>query len=1118
MDAGKTIRKALLAAKSIAGAVGVSSRPGFARGGSPAPISVEAWHGSDTPFDAFDQNLRGTVTKSSDARRAHWLTGSLRRASQAARDANAASDTNLPIVTKWRLDMRNPHIHDAPLSLMDPSDSARVIALAKRRGHDAVIFPKGEDEGHPDYAVIDPKIATRLHGRGLYGYAAGGGVQADAMPAEPQPPAAAMDKNGLYSGAAAAARALPQRAGTASQLIASLKGVKPDEIKHSGVAERWAPDAKITSEDLAQHFENNAPKINESVLDGDSTRFKDYSTPGGANYRESLLQYEPPGSNNLYQSNHWPGHPNVLAHVRLSDRYEPQRKPANPKFDTLIKIARKNGDVVSETKGWKTATPGLVAHPAVEKGKGVTLTHLRSGLAVQRGLDYQGAQDYAKHLATILPNWDVDADQITGAMKSGTPEDLARIEGRNRVQAEVEARKSALQAGGKHALLLDELQSDWGQQHREEAPRAGAITEAERNALVNRARSLRARAATLTERDPVTNRMVDENLWHSLIGEAEGLERQSRESSTRSNIPDAPYIDNTAKWTDLGLKAALREAAHGGHSHLVWTPGEKHAERYKLSKHISSLEWRPPEISQPNDYGRLIAWRKNAGRSASRYSQVLYQAMPHSDIAGHVGKEVAESLLQQPPDEHGVRRLEGEGLSIGGRGMIGYYNNILPKRLLALAREHDPDAQLSTYKSKDKHVNGFPGIEITPRMRASIMKRGFKAFAQGGAVDRGLAICRALGGKADKEHVNFARGGAVGRDAFMEGAHPDMLNVDGSPRTFYHGTPVWSKDGSALGDIHEFDRLAAVKALGREPGMDAVGSWFSDRPDKDGAGMYAGSDGAVYPVHINMKNPWRPKSFEHFLDEMHIAAGRDPKKQNPRGRGSPDALRAKLIEMGHDGIVFPKGSIDSKKQQVFTPFHPEQIKSAVGNSGAFNPAERDITKASGGSVNHEPTEGQKEAGNYKKEHRMFHGLDISIENKKGSVRSGKDAHGTKWRCTLPADYGYIRRTIGADGDHVDCYIGPHADSTHAFIINQRDAKTRKFDEVKVMLGYRSEAEAVRDYVKAFSDGKGSLRMGGVQSMSVDALKAWLKRGDTTKKADHDEIIDHALSIARVLRK
>lgn len=165
-------------------------------------------------------------------------------------------------------------------------------------------------------------------------------------------------------------------------------------------------------------------------------------------------------------------------------------------------------------------------------------------------------------------------------------------------------------------------------------------------------------------------------------------------------------------------------------------------------------------------------------------------------------------------------------------------------------------------------------------------------------------------------------------------------------------------------------------------------------------------------------------------------------------------------------------------------------------------------------VNHHPTEAQKEAGNYRKEHISFQGLPISIENKKGSVRRGVGADGKPWSCVLPADYGYIKRTEGADGDHVDVYVGPHKDSQQVFLINQVDHKSRRFDEHKVMLGYHSEREALGDYCRAFSDGKGHARVGSVETMSLDGFKGWLKAGDTKRPADLRHVINRALSLAR----
>ena len=95
------------------------------------------------------------------------------------------------------------------------------------------------------------------------------------------------------------------------------------------------------------------------------------------------------------------------------------------------------------------------------------------------------------------------------------------------------------------------------------------------------------------------------------------------------------------------------------------------------------------------------------------------------------------------------------------------------------------------------------------------------------------------------------------------------------------------------------------------------------------------------------------------------------------------------------------------------------------------------------------------------------GLDISIENKKGSIRSGTDPNGHKWKIKMNADYGYIRGTVGKDKDHLDCYVGPNKESEKVFIIHQNNPDTGTFDEDKVMLGFNSAEEAKKLYLKQY---------------------------------------------------
>ena len=145
-------------------------------------------------------------------------------------------------------------------------------------------------------------------------------------------------------------------------------------------------------------------------------------------------------------------------------------------------------------------------------------------------------------------------------------------------------------------------------------------------------------------------------------------------------------------------------------------------------------------------------------------------------------------------------------------------------------------------------------------------------------------------------------------------------------------------------------------------------------------------------------------------------------------------------------------------------------------------------------VDTQPTDGQKEAGNYRMGHITVQGLPITIENPKGSVRSGTDKTGRPWSNTIHHTYGYIKGVEAKDGDKLDVFVGPNPASGTVFVIDQIDPGTGKYDEAKVMLGFDSADEARRGYLANYDQGWGGL--GAMTPMSIDEFKAWTKGGKT----------------------
>jgi hypothetical protein len=146
-------------------------------------------------------------------------------------------------------------------------------------------------------------------------------------------------------------------------------------------------------------------------------------------------------------------------------------------------------------------------------------------------------------------------------------------------------------------------------------------------------------------------------------------------------------------------------------------------------------------------------------------------------------------------------------------------------------------------------------------------------------------------------------------------------------------------------------------------------------------------------------------------------------------------------------------------------------------------------------TNPNPTPAQAESGIYQKRHLKWRGHDISIETEAGTDRVAKDG---SWRVTMPAPYGHILGTKGADGDPVDVTVGPNPQAPQVYVIDQRDPDTLKFDEHKVFQGFNSEQDAIGTYDASFSDGSGPFRLGAITPMSLPQFDAWLKNGNKKK--------------------
>lgn len=168
----------------------------------------------------------------------------------------------------------------------------------------------------------------------------------------------------------------------------------------------------------------------------------------------------------------------------------------------------------------------------------------------------------------------------------------------------------------------------------------------------------------------------------------------------------------------------------------------------------------------------------------------------------------------------------------------------------------------------------------------------------------------------------------------------------------------------------------------------------------------------------------------------------------------------------------------------------DALLSALKNK--YNSTQSAIESASA-EVETSPTEAQKKAGNYKMGHVKVGAFDVTIENPKGSERSGTDANGKKWSVKMNNTYGYIRGTEGVDGDHIDVFLAEDMDKwdgKYVFVVDQYNPDGT-FDEHKVMLGFNSTEEARSAYLSNYEKGWENGRRIVVARIKTDGFQKWV---------------------------
>lgn len=535
-----------------------------------------------------------------------------------------------------------------------------------------------------------------------------------------------MNKHGLYSKAASLIRSMPQERGTVEQMVAAAKskGLKEAELANAG----QLPTGKITREDLAQLFEARLPSVKIAQYGENPSYLSRQEQMERRALQEAkqgpLMDFEERRLADLNRRSAGAVPINVMMQGEDDDG---NADPESPVYEGY------------QTDGGRNYRERLLQldqpdHPAIRLDQDIATKKRQIGYQTTAfGENHPIVKDLQKRLGEMQAERDRAVDQF-GEPKgprqryksshwADHPDVIAHIRMQDRTVNE--DRDSVRPLAEKLATALNTSVRDLS---------SGSARYGVQNGLISP-----QEAASLSRVMGWYNGFegqpgVGKRLLH--VEELQSDWGQAKRDG--QDVPEGPYVQNTQHWTDLALKNVLREAAMGNYDGVVFTPGQAQADRYGLEKHLDNLSYHPNTKTLMAMKGNNTVFRK--------------EGVEPEEIASHVGRDVSQKLLHPTAlhkfeDGDQFYNIFGDDLKMGGQGMKGYYDQIVPKSAMRLAQMHDPDVKPAEPISMTGEGNDYQGFHLpmTDKLKQGILNEGFPAFRRGGRV------AFAQGGKADEQ-------------------------------------------------------------------------------------------------------------------------------------------------------------------------------------------------------------------------------------------------------------------------------------------------------------------------------------------------------------------------------
>ena len=556
---------------------------------------------------------------------------------------------------------------------------------------------------------------------------------------------------GLFSALETAARDLPQQKGSGQQMLAMIQkqgGVKPEEVQWTGLDEFLKSKPTVTKGEIEDYLLSNRVELRETTLGigpWDASKqsrldelMNEYANLqehpidapnfGEEKYDELLFLVnakDPISTQDLYRR----------ADLDMVEGQRAQRRGNNAEAQRWFRSSEFNNARAEfqELRGGGEGKPkfGQYTLPGGENYREVLLTlpnekwgtislptervkkiageNLQSGQRFNyKGNEYKFVRYEGDKAVVMAPRIGEQPEKYRSSHYD-QPNILAHVRLNDRIDAD-----------GKKVLFVEEVQSDWHQ-----AGRKSGYVGGEKHHV----------AYYDTPKGPVEigyGKTAEEAMANADPGWKGLVEIKTRAEKIKEGegVPDAPF---KTSWHELALRRIMQEASEKGYDRIAFTKGAQQAQRYDLSQQVDSISWADAGSSK----SLMLKGVKGAsGKDIEIYldkdtNKVKFtdfgapSEWEGKDLADIVGKEVAEKVANSADGS-----LSGDGLAVGGEGMKGFYDKILPKSLNKLGKKFDAKVGTTNLQTGDEVWS----MDITPKMRKTAKEQGMPLFSAAPAI------------------------------------------------------------------------------------------------------------------------------------------------------------------------------------------------------------------------------------------------------------------------------------------------------------------------------------------------------------------------------------------------